>query len=77
MNVNAQPRSGLAIPFDHARLDRLMWDGDEQAVRRMMPLVEPGHRALALARIKLMKKDDSAVVEVVSPVAVFAVAAAL
>ena len=24
MNVNAQPRSGLAIPFDHARLDRLM-----------------------------------------------------
>ena len=24
MNVSAQPRGGLAIPFDHARLDRLM-----------------------------------------------------
>ena len=24
MNISAQPRSGLAIPFDHARLDRLM-----------------------------------------------------
>lgn len=26
MNVNAQPASGLAIPFDHQRLDRLMDD---------------------------------------------------
>ena len=24
MNISAQPRSGLAIPFDHKRLDRLM-----------------------------------------------------
>ena len=24
MNVSPQPRSGLAIPFDHERLDRLM-----------------------------------------------------
>jgi hypothetical protein len=24
MNVSAPPRGGLAIPFDHARLDRLM-----------------------------------------------------
>src|SRR5262249_8022074 len=24
MNINAQPSSGLAIPFDHHRLDRLM-----------------------------------------------------
>ena len=24
MNVSAQPQGGLAIPFDHARLDRLM-----------------------------------------------------
>ena len=24
MNVKAQPASGLAIPFDHHRLDRLM-----------------------------------------------------
>ena len=24
MNVNAQPAKGLAIPFDHHRLDRLM-----------------------------------------------------
>src|SRR5512135_3145273 len=24
MNINAQPSSGLAIPFDHRRLDRLM-----------------------------------------------------
>ncbi len=24
MNVSAQPRGGLAIPFDQSRLDRLM-----------------------------------------------------
>src|ERR1035437_8886409 len=24
MNISAQPSSGLAIPFDHTRLDRLM-----------------------------------------------------
>jgi soluble lytic murein transglycosylase len=52
-------------PEDHVeRLDRLMWNHDEQSVRRMMPLVDAGHQALALARIALMKKDDAAVAAV-------------
>ncbi len=52
-------------PDDHvARLDRLMWNRDEQSIRRMLPLVDAGHQALAIARITLMKRDDSAVVAV-------------
>ncbi len=39
---------------DHwARLDRLLWDGDVEAARRMMPRVDPEHRALADARIRI------------------------
>jgi soluble lytic murein transglycosylase len=52
-------------PEDHvARLDRLMWNRDEPSIRRMIPLVDAGHQALARARIALMKKDDTAVVAV-------------
>ena len=39
---------------DHwARLDRLLWDGQVEAARRMMPRVDPDHRALADARIRI------------------------
>src|SRR5262249_31048756 len=48
-------------PDDHvARLDRLLWDHNEQPAKRMLPLVDAGHQALALARLALAKKDDSA-----------------
>jgi soluble lytic murein transglycosylase len=41
-------------PQDHvARLDRLLWDEESDAVRRMMPLVDADHRALAEARLHL------------------------
>ena len=36
-----------------ARLDRLLWDGRREEARRMLPLVEPGRRALAEARMHL------------------------
>lgn len=43
-------------PEDHwARLDRLLWDGEEAAARRLMPLVDKGRQNLALARIALNK----------------------
>lgn len=45
-------------PEDHiARLDRLLWEGDAGAAERMMSLVDPAHRALATARIRLRQKD--------------------
>ena len=40
MNVNTQPAKGLAIPFDHHRLDRLMdeWpDGNLAKYRERFP----------------------------------------
>jgi soluble lytic murein transglycosylase len=50
---------------DHvARLDRLCWNHDEQAARRMLPLVDSGHQALAVARIALFKSDSIAVTAV-------------
>lgn len=45
---------GTLRPADHwARLDRLLWDGQVEAARRMMPRVDPDHRALADARIRI------------------------
>lgn len=42
---------------DLARLDRLLWDHQSTAARRLLPLVDDGHRALALARIALAEDD--------------------
>jgi soluble lytic murein transglycosylase len=43
---------------DHwARLDRLLWDGETEAARRMMPHVDADHRALAEARIRLAELE--------------------
>jgi soluble lytic murein transglycosylase len=45
---------GALRPQDHvARLDRLLWDGQEAAAKRMFRLVEPGYAALGEARIAL------------------------
>jgi soluble lytic murein transglycosylase len=51
----------LLRPRDHiARLDRLVWDNEEAAARRMFSLVDSGHQALAEARLFLanMKKGN-------------------
>jgi soluble lytic murein transglycosylase len=48
-------------PRDYvARLDRMLWEGDEAGVRRMLPLVGPGYRALAETRFHLagMKRGN-------------------
>jgi soluble lytic murein transglycosylase len=50
---------------DHiARLDRLLWDRQESAARRMLPRVDQAHQLLADARLRLINMDpgvDSAV----------------
>ncbi|WP_158045094.1 lytic transglycosylase domain-containing protein [Skermanella pratensis] len=51
----------LLRPRDHlARFDRLMWDNEESAARRMLPLVGSGYQALAEARFHLagMKRGN-------------------
>ncbi len=49
MNVNAQPSSGLAIPFDHHRLDRLMDEAGIDVViatsKHNVQYLLGGHRA--------------------------------
>jgi peptidoglycan lytic transglycosylase len=45
---------------DIARLDRLVWDGKEEAAHRMFPRVDLGHRAEALARLALASVSKSA-----------------
>ena len=45
---------------DVARLDRLVWDGKEEAAHRMFPRVDAGHRAEALARLALASVSKSA-----------------
>jgi soluble lytic murein transglycosylase len=40
-------------PVHDRRLDRLLWEGETAEARRMLPLVGPGWRALAEARIAL------------------------
>jgi soluble lytic murein transglycosylase len=43
---------------DHlARLDRLLWDGKAAAARRMFPLVDKGHQALATARLRFQAAE--------------------
>ena len=57
-------------PEDHvARLYRLLWNHDEDAARQVMSLVDPGHRALAEARLALARQDPgaSALVAAVPP----------
>jgi soluble lytic murein transglycosylase len=43
----------LGAEEHQARLDRLLWDGREGEVRRMLRRVDPGHAALAEARLAL------------------------
>lgn len=45
---------------DVQRLDRLVWDGKEEAAHRMLPRVDAGHRAEALARLALANVSKTA-----------------
>ena len=46
--------ASLLRPEDHwKRLDRLLWDGQTEAARRLLPLVPADYRALAEARLAL------------------------
>jgi len=50
--------NSLLRPEDHwSRTDRLLWDGDEAAARRMLPLLDKGRQHLVLARIALANMD--------------------
>ncbi|TWB44514.1 lytic transglycosylase domain-containing protein [Nitrospirillum pindoramense] len=47
-------------PADHwARLDRLLWENDEDGARRMLPIVDPGHQTVALARLAMADLDPN------------------
>ncbi len=53
---------------DHlARLDRLLWDGQAEAARRMFPLIDADSRAVATARI-LLRSSAPGVEQVVANV---------
>ncbi|EEW24111.1 Lytic transglycosylase catalytic [Rhodobacter ferrooxidans] len=45
-------------PLHEARLDRLLWQDKPEEARRMLPLVSPGWRALAKARLALRAQAD-------------------
>ena len=46
---------------DHqARLDRLLWEGQADAAKRMLPLVSADYRALAEARLALAADSSNA-----------------
>lgn len=48
-------------PDEHwARLDRLLWDGEVAAARRVMDVVDPGRRALAEARLRIARDPAGA-----------------
>ena len=55
-------------PADHvARLDRLLWDRERDAAKRMMRRVDPGYQALTEARLRLMTRRrgvDAAIAQV-------------
>ncbi|SIT79834.1 lytic transglycosylase domain-containing protein [Pontibaca methylaminivorans] len=46
----------LLAPHHVARLDRMLWDGELEDARRMLPLVSEGQRALARARMALREE---------------------
>ena len=45
--------ASIRLDDDEKRLDRLLWDGQNEAARRMLPLVPPDWRSLAEARLAL------------------------
>ena len=59
-NFLARHASSLR-PEDHVqRIDRLLWDGQTEAARRLLPLVPPNYRLLAEARLALAAQAPKA-----------------
>jgi soluble lytic murein transglycosylase len=52
-NFLARHASSLRLEDHVQRIDRLLWDGQTDAARRMLPLVSPNYRLLAEARLAL------------------------
>jgi soluble lytic murein transglycosylase len=51
----------ILTPADHwARVDRLLWQGNDTDARRIVPLLDAGHQLLAQARMALMAKAPDA-----------------
>ena len=50
-------RKQLRAEDHNARLDRLLWDREQAAARRMLPRVDQAHQFLALARIALFNAE--------------------
>lgn len=59
-------QGGRLRPQDHqARLDRLLWEGQTDAAKRMLPLISADYRALAAARLAL-NADSAAAAKLVA-----------
>ncbi len=56
----ARYRANIRPEDDVKRLDRLLWDRQEEAARRMLPLVPPDYRAEAIARLALYARAPNA-----------------
>lgn len=52
-DIYLRDHRALLAPHHEARLDRLLWDGHLDSARRMLPLVDEGHRKLGEARLAL------------------------
>ena len=52
--------ASIRLDDDEKRLDRLLWDGQNEAARRMLPLVPPDWRSLAEARLALAVQASNA-----------------
>lgn len=52
--------ASIRLDDDEKRLDRLLWDGQNEAARRMLPLVPPDWRGLAEARLALAVQASNA-----------------
>jgi soluble lytic murein transglycosylase len=58
--IRARHDKTLRAQDHEARLDRLLWDGQTAAARRMLPLASAGQRALAEARLALAADSKNA-----------------
>jgi len=59
-NLLAHHSTSIRMEDDEKRLDRLLWDGQNEAARRMLPLVPPDWRSLAEARLALAAQASNA-----------------
>ena len=59
-NFLARHSTEIRVEDNEKRLDRLLWDGQSDAARRMLPLVPPDWRRLAEARLALAAQTSNA-----------------